>query len=80
MWPALIAIAKVALVAIWFGAMATCLWANSRMIKRAREAGYPYWLINPMSAIAGLRGIETLIFVIAVHIGVAAVLGLIALK
>ena len=78
--PALIATAKVILVAIFFAAMATSMWANSRMIKRAREAGYRYWLINPMSAIAALRGIEILIFVIAVHIGVAAVLGLIALK
>jgi len=60
--------------------MGTVMWANSRMMKRARDAQYRYWLINPMSAIAGLRGIEPLIFIAAGLIGTAAVMGLVALK
>ena len=62
-----IIITKVALVVGLLAAMATGMWTNSRMLRRAREAGYRYWAINPMSALAGLRGIEPLIFVLVPH-------------
>lgn len=75
-----ITLAKVALVVLMLVAMATGMWANSRMIGHAREAGHSYWLINPMSALAGLRGIEPLIFILACLIGSASVIGVIALK
>jgi hypothetical protein len=80
MAPMVVTIAKVALVVGMLAAMATGMWAKSRMLRRAREAGYRYWAINPMSALAGLRGIEPLIFVLALLVGVASVMGLIALK
>jgi hypothetical protein len=76
----LVAIAKFALVAVLLVAGATGMWANSRMIRRAKEAGYRYWLFNPMSAVAGLRGMEPLIFILATLLGVASVIGLIALQ
>jgi hypothetical protein len=76
----LIALAKFALVAVFFAAMATGMWANSRMIRRMREAGYRYWIINPMSAFAGWRGIELPIFIVALLVGVGAVIGLKALE
>ena len=68
------------LIALVFGALATCMWANSRMMRRARDAGYRYWLINPMSAFAGARAIELPIFPVACLTGVAAVMGLVALE
>jgi hypothetical protein len=80
MTSALVATAKLALVAVLLGAMATGMWANSRMIRRARKAGYRYWLLNPMSVVAGLQGIEPLIFIVATLLGVASVIGLIALE
>lgn len=39
------------LIALFFGAMATGTWGNTRMVRRGKEAGYRYWLINPMSAL-----------------------------
>jgi hypothetical protein len=80
MAPMVVTIAKSTLVAMLLAAMATCMWANSRMLRRSREAEYRYWLVNPMSALAGLRGIEPLIFIAAVLIGVASVKALMALN
>ena len=68
------------LIALLLLAMATCMWANSRMMRRAQDVGYRYWLINPMSAFAGARGIELPIFLVACLTAVVAVMGLVALK
>jgi hypothetical protein len=54
-------------------------WMNSRMIKRMRDAGYSYWMINPMSVFAAWKSIEFPTFIVAVLIGVGAVIGLKAL-
>ena len=74
-----VTIAKFALLVVLLLAMATCMWANSRILSRAREAGHSYWLINPMLAVAGLRGREPLIFILAFLIGLASIMSLIAL-
>jgi myo-inositol catabolism protein IolC len=76
MAPTLITTAKFALFAVFFASMATGMWANSRMIKRMREAGYRYWLINPMSSFAAWKSIEFPILIVAVLVGVGAVIGL----
>jgi hypothetical protein len=75
-----VAIAKVALVVVMLAAMATGMWMNSRMLRRAREAGYRYWAINPMSVLSGLRGIEPLIFILALLVAMASIMGLLALN
>ena len=72
--------AEALLFAVFLGTMATCMWANTRMIRRAREAGYRYWPINPMSTLAALRGVEPVIFVVALLVGCASVMALIELK
>jgi hypothetical protein len=78
--PVFIAIARYTLIAIFFAGMLTSERANWRMLKRSREAGYRYWLINPMSIIAGLRGVEPLIFLTGLAIMGVSMMGLIALK
>jgi hypothetical protein len=80
MAPMVVAIAKVALVVVMLAAMATGMWMNSRMFRRAREAGYRYWAINPMSVLSGLRGIEPLIFILALLVAMASIMGLFALN
>lgn len=75
-----ITIAKFVLLVVLLLAMATGMWANSRILRRAREAGHSYWLINPMSAVAGLRGREPLIFILAFLVGLASIMSLIALE
>jgi hypothetical protein len=79
MAPTLIVIAKVALIAVFFAAMATGMWANSRMMRRMKEARYRYWMINPMSVFAAWKGIEFPIFIAAVFVLASAVKGFIAL-
>ena len=76
----IVAVAELVLFALFLGAMATCMWANTRMMRRAREAGHRYWLINPMSTLAALRGAEPVIFVVALLVACASVMALIALK
>ena len=76
----LVTVAKFALFAAFFAAMATGMWANSRMMKRMRESGYRYWLINPMSSFAAWRSIEFPIFILAVLVGAGAVMALKALE
>jgi hypothetical protein len=70
----IVAVAELVLFALFLGAMATCMWANTRMMRRARKAGYRYWLINPMSTLAALRGAEPVIFVVALLVGCASVM------
>ena len=74
---ALITIAKCVLVVAFLGGFIACERANTRMLKRARDSGYRYWLIIPMASFAGLRGIEPLIFAIGLA---TMVLSIIALK
>jgi hypothetical protein len=71
---------KIALLVTALASLGVAAWANSRMMRRSRDAGYRYWIINPMSAIAGLRGIEPLVFIAAILLGVAAMMGIVALK
>lgn len=75
-----ITIAKFVLLVVLLLAMATGMWANSRILRRAREAGHSYSLINPMSAVAGSRGREPLIFILAFLVGLASIMSLIALE
>jgi hypothetical protein len=75
-----ITLEKFALLVVLLVTMGMAIWANFRILRRAREAGHSYWLINPMSALAGLRGKEPLIFVIAVLVGFGSVMSLIALE
>jgi hypothetical protein len=71
---------KIALLVLAAFAMVTAAWANSRMLKRAREAGHRYWLINPMSTIEWLRGPEILIFLAAFAVLAASLFGAAALQ
>jgi hypothetical protein len=61
-------------------ALVTLVRANTRMLRRAREGGRRYWLINPMSTIAALQGPEIVIFVAALAVLGACFLGLMALQ
>lgn len=73
MTPALILIAKAALIAIAVMAAVVCVWATSRMMKRARESGHRFWLINPIAALAALRGVEPLIYFAAACVVILAI-------
>jgi hypothetical protein len=53
---------------------------NSRMSKIMRDAGYRYWMINPMSAFAAWKSIEFPIFIMAVLAGVGTGIALKALE
>ena len=73
---------KYGLVAVVFAALATCAWANSRMMQRLqerrRELGNPWF--DPRPTFAAWNGVELPIFVAAITIGVAAVMGVAALR
>jgi len=73
-----VTVIKYALLAIFFGVPATCAWANSRMMKRGRESGYPFW--HPMAAVSAWRGPEILVFIVALGIGAIVFIGLQALQ
>jgi hypothetical protein len=73
-------IAEGALILLLLSALGVCVWANGRMMKRAREAGYHYWLINPKSALAAINGVEPIVFIIAVLVGFLAFVGLQTLR
>jgi hypothetical protein len=79
MSPAVITIAKCVLVVAFPGGFIARERANTRMLKRARDSGHRYWLINPVASFAGLRGIEPLIFAIGLAIMVLSVIALKAL-
>ncbi len=80
MLPILTTIAKGTLFVAFFASFLTCMWANSRLMKRMREAGYRYWLVNPMSSFAAWRSIEFPIFILAVLVMAGAVMALKALS
>jgi hypothetical protein len=80
MLPVIITITKCALVVVFLGGLIACERANMRMLKRARDSGYRYWLINPMASLAGLRGVEPLIFLLGLAAMMISMMGLIALK
>jgi hypothetical protein len=62
---------------VFAAALGTCMWANSRMIRRARESEYGWY--DPRKALAAWNGIELPIFIAAVTIGAAAGKGIAAL-
>jgi hypothetical protein len=76
----MLTILRAALVITVLASLVVADRMNSRMIKRMRDAGYRYWMINPMSAFAGWRGIELPIFIVAVSVGVGAAIALKALQ
>jgi hypothetical protein len=55
-------------------------WVNLRTLRRAQESGDRYWPVDLLSALARLRGIEPLVFILALLAAVAAIGGLIALQ
>jgi hypothetical protein len=63
---------KIALVVVFVLAVATGIWANSRMRKRARESGFPIW--DPRSAIAALGLNDVLVFACCWIVGAGALL------
>jgi hypothetical protein len=76
---AFITTAKYILFAVFFAGMAACGWANSRMLKRSRGAGYSYWAINPLAALAGLSIKDVLVFLAGMLVCFGAFAGLTAL-
>jgi hypothetical protein len=63
---------KTAYLVVFFGALAVGAWMNDRMMKRARNSGYRYWMINPRAALAAVLGFEPFVFVASIYVGVWA--------
>jgi hypothetical protein len=72
--------AKYGLIAMFFAGMATCVWANSRMIKRVQQASGRTLFMNPKYQLAVFQGREWIIFIAALLVLFAAVMGFKALK
>jgi hypothetical protein len=49
---------RLAVISIPVAVAATIIWANVRMLRRARATGYRYWLVNPRSLLAAAWGAE----------------------
>jgi hypothetical protein len=58
---------------------ATIIWANVRMLRRARGTGYRYWLVNPRSLLAAVWGKELPICFGAILVGMLLISALIKL-
>jgi hypothetical protein len=76
----MLTVLKTALVITALASFVLAYWTNSRMIKKMRDAGYSYWMINPMSVFAAWGTIEFPIYIVAVLVGVGSVVGLTALQ
>jgi hypothetical protein len=61
---ALMTIAKCVFVAAFLGGLIAADRANMRILRRARESGYRYWLVNPMAAFAGFSARDFMIILI----------------
>jgi len=62
------------------GSLIVGIRANDRMMKRARDSGHRYWLVNPRASLAGVRGPEPFIFALALAIGFLSAVALSALN
>jgi hypothetical protein len=51
---------------------ATFIWANVRVLRRARATGYRYWLVNPRALLVAAWGAEFPICVGAVLVAMLA--------
>lgn len=74
--PLVITILKCILVVIFLLGMTAGAWANTRMMNRARSAGYRWWSVNPLAMFAGLSVADTLLFFAGWLTCAVAVLGL----
>ncbi len=74
-----ITIAKVVLLVLLLVAMATGIWASSRILNRAPQSGRSYQFYN-LTSVVSLRQSEPLIFALALLVGIVSITGLIALN
>jgi len=73
------ALERLAVISIPVAVAATIVWANMRMLRRARATGYPYWFINPKSLLAATWGVELPICFGATLIGMLSLFALVRL-
>ena len=62
------------------GAWLVSFWASTEMIKKARDAGYRYWAINPIGMLHSLRSKEFVVSLVAGVVVAVCVLSMFALR
>jgi hypothetical protein len=55
----------IAIFAVGTAAWVVGFWAWTEAMKKARDAGYRYWAINPLATLHAIRTKEFLIFLVA---------------
>ncbi|WP_145666466.1 hypothetical protein [Bradyrhizobium stylosanthis] len=78
--PLLVTLLNCALIGTFIAGMLGGVWANHQMLLRARDAGGRFWLINPLTAFAGITIKHALIFLACLAVSMASFAGLIALN
>jgi hypothetical protein len=71
---------QIALLVLAALAWVTALWANGRVMKRARESEHRYWIVNPLAAWAGVQAPEFPLFLAALLVFMLSLFGFLALK